>query len=121
MGLKILDRTLQIIEAIKPKYWIIENPRGMMRKFMPHKPRNTVSYCQYGDSRMKPTDLFNNLGFVFKPICKPRASCHISAPRGSKTGTQGLKGAINRGVVPKQLCEDIIKHIEFMTEDYPHD
>ena len=32
----------------------------------------------------------------------------MSAPRGSKTGTQGLKNAAQRSMYPKQLCEHIV-------------
>ena len=38
-------------------------------------------------------------------------SCHVAAPRGSQTGTQGLKGNYERSKIPKQLCEEIIKSI----------
>lgn len=31
-------------------------------------------------------------------------TCHEKAPRGSKTGTQGLKGAVQRSVIPEELC-----------------
>lgn len=34
IGLKILEKTLDIIKELKPKYYVIENPRGMMRKFL---------------------------------------------------------------------------------------
>jgi len=37
---------------------------------------------------------------------------HISAPRGSKTGTQGLKGSIERSIVPKDLCLEILRYID---------
>jgi len=37
--------------------------------------------------------------------------CHTAAPRGSKTGTQGLKNSIERSVVPEQLCLEILKYI----------
>ena len=43
--------------------YYIENPRGMLRKmdFMRRHPiRHTVTYCQYGDTRMKPTDIWTN-------------------------------------------------------------
>lgn len=30
-----------------------------------------------------------------------------AAPRGAKTGTQGLKGAYERGALPFALCEEI--------------
>ncbi len=32
IGLKILEKTIKIISITKPKYWYIENPRGVMRK-----------------------------------------------------------------------------------------
>ena len=95
---KFCDRVnmhvLNLILALSPKYWFIENPRGGLRKmrFMQGLPRYTVTYCQYGDNRMKPTDIWTNHSNPrFKPMCKNGDTCHEAAPRGSKTGTQGLK------------------------------
>lgn len=71
--------------------------------------RKTVSYCQYGDSRMKPTDIWtNSTKWIPRKMCKNGDPCHISAPRGSKTGTQGIKGAYNRSKIPEQLCDEIL-------------
>ena len=110
-GLAILEKTKSIIEELKPKYWIIENPRGMMRKWLPSEFRTTVTYCQYGDTRMKPTDLWNNFGFKGK-CCKNKSPCHISATRGSKTGTKGIKGATARGIITPNLCSEILEVIK---------
>ena len=101
---------LDLIKELSPKYWFIENPRGGLRKmdFMQGLPRYTVTYCQYGDTRMKPTDLFtNHPNPQFKPMCKNGDSCHESAPRGSRTGTQGLQNKKERARIPKELCEHI--------------
>lgn len=35
-------------------------------------------------------------------------SCHTPAPRGSKTGTQGLKGSVERSIIPAELCNHIV-------------
>ena len=71
--------------------------------------RKTVTYCQYGDTRMKPTDIWTNCdNWIPKPTCKNGSPCHISAPRGSSTGTQGLKSAIERAIIPEELCEEIV-------------
>lgn len=109
-GLKIMARTKGIILKLKPKVWFIENPRGVMRKKIGlDQYRKSVTYCQYGDKRMKPTDLWTNCDtWIPKSMCKNGSPCHESAPRGAKTGTQGLKGAIDRGVIPPALCEEII-------------
>lgn len=115
MGLRILNKTLDIITQINPKYWIIENPRGLMRKFIPEDwnggKRYTVTYCQYGDTRMKPTDIWTNIPWTPKPVCKNGDTCHESAPRGSRTGTQGLKNAKDRSIVPEKLCQEILQSI----------
>ena len=77
--------------------------------FMQGLPRYTVTYCQYGDERMKPTDIWTNHPAPdFKPVCQKGNPCHIPAPRGSKTGTQGRKGKIQRSLIPDALCEHIV-------------
>ena len=118
MGLQILNKTLDIIKHYRiinhNLVWYVENPRGMMRKVKDWDTiahvRNTVTYCQYGDTRMKPTDIWtNNYAWIPKPACKNGASCHVAAPRGSRTGTQGIKGDFFRSMIPSELCNEIIK------------
>lgn len=102
---------LDLINELKPKYYFIENPRGGMRKmdFMKGLYRYTVTYCQYGDNRMKPTDIWtNHPNPKFKPMCKNGDPCHVAAPRGSKTGTQGLKNSRERSKIPQDLCRHIV-------------
>lgn len=119
LGLKILNKTLEIIEYYKPDYFFIENPVGKMRRKIKGIDRTTVTYCSYGDNRMKPTDIwsnhiydmFNLEGWQPKPQCfAGNTKCHHeAAPRGSKTGTQGLKNNYERSKIPKKLLIDIIK------------
>ena len=72
-------------------------------------PRYTVTYCQYGDIRMKPTDIWTNHPAPnFKPPCKRGSTCHDAAPRGAKTGTQSLKNRIEKARIPALLCEHIV-------------
>lgn len=118
---KFCDKTnqhvLKLINQLNPKFYFIENPRGGLRKmdFMKELPRYTITYCQYGDTRMKPTDIWtNHPNPKFKPICHNGDNCHEKAPRGSRTGTQGLKGAKERSVIPQQLCEHIVEICEEM-------
>ena len=112
---KVDTHVLELIRELKPKYWFIENPRGGMRKmtWMQGLPRYTVTYCQYGDKRMKPTDIWtNHPDPKFLPPCHNGDPCHEPAPRGSKTGTQGLKGSVQRSMIPDRLCEHIVKICE---------
>lgn len=115
---RVNQNALRIVKhflALNPLlvYWI-ENPRGMLRKmpWMQEFTRYTVWYCQYGDSRAKPTDIWTN-----SPVWVPRPPCfngnrachHQPAPRGSRTGTQGLKGSYDRSRIPQQLCTELLE------------
>lgn len=118
LGIKLAKKTIEIIEyyqILNPYLtWFIENPRGKLRKmdFMLNYKRHTVTYCQYGDGRMKPTDVWtNSSSWVPKSICKNGDTCHTSAPRGSKTGTQGLVGDYERSKIPEKLCEEVVKSL----------
>lgn len=106
---------IALIQELNPRYWFIENPRAGMRKmdFMEGLPRYTVTYCQYGERTMKPTDIWTNHPAPnFAPPCKNGDPCHEAAPRGSWTGTQALGNSKNRAVIPKLLCEHIVNICE---------
>ena len=113
IGVAIVEKTKEIIKTLQPKYYVIENPRGKLRKLnvLENYKRDTVTYCQYGENRMKPTDLWHNLNWTPRPMCKNGMPCHEAAPRGSKTGTQGLKGNYERSKVPYELCREILEYI----------
>jgi len=117
LGVELVQATLRIIRIVAlPKWFFIENPRGKLRKLamMQGMIRHTVTYCQYGDTRMKPTDIWTNATwFIPRPMCKNGDSCHVAAPRGSTTGTQGIKGYKDRSRIPSALFRDILKQ-------YPH-
>lgn len=115
IGQLLVQHTLDLIQDLNPQYgWIVENPRGMLRKLpvVAPYPRRTVTYCQYGDSRMKPTDLWGLVpGWTAREACKNGMPCHEAAPRGAKTGTQGIGGARDRSRVPYQLGLEILEAI----------
>ncbi len=117
-GIELVKKTLAIIEHyqhLNPNLiFYIENPIGKLRKapFMQSLKRESVTYCQYGDDRMKPTDIWtNNTNWTPTVMCKKGASCHIAAPRGSSTGTQGRKGSFERSKIPSNLCKEVLTSI----------
>ena len=125
IGIKIIEKTNWLIKMLNPKYFYIENPRGLLRKLpvitKENYIRHTIWYCQYHNpkkdkvKRAKPTDIWtNDYKWKPKPVCKNgNPDCnHERAPRGSRTGTQGLKDDYERSKVPYELCKDIIKNIE---------
>mgnify|MGYP006271638557 CR=1 FL=1 len=112
IGLELVKKTIEVINHFNPTYWFMENPRGMLRKIpiMEQFKRHTVTYCQYGDTRMKPTDVWTNSDlWMPKPACNNGDPCHIATPRGSNNGTKGLKNAYERSKIPHDLCLEVLK------------
>jgi hypothetical protein len=104
---ELVKHVLYLIDSLIPTYYFIENPRGGLRtmKFMEHLPRYTTAYCQYGDNRQKPTDIWSNHPSPnFSPVCKLGSPCHESSPSGSKRGTQGMKSVVDKSRIPHDLC-----------------
>lgn len=111
-AIAIVLKTLKIIEELDPKFWFLENPRGMLRKqeFMKHYRRRTVTYCKYGERFMKPTDLWGHKppSLVLLPPCRNGMKCHMPSRRGGKqTGLQSVHGAANRSLIPYKLSLDV--------------
>lgn len=141
MADELTKHTLKLIEHYKGALWGLENPRGMLRKmgFMKPYDRRTVSYCKYGDNRMKPTDIWGNFfqdmfnpdGWQPRPMCyNQNPHCHHEySPRGETIrkakesgielatgGTSALNGSYERSKIPEKLCEEIIKCWEIQYE-----
>jgi len=61
---KVVLKTLEIIEYLQPKVWMVENPEGGSLKdqdFMKTLPHYVVSYCKYGFPYRKNTRIWTNL------------------------------------------------------------
>lgn len=114
-SMKLVAHTRALLEELQPRLgFVIENPRGKLRKLpiLDGLTRHTVTYCQYGDDRMKPTDLWTTVkSWTPRPLCKNGDDCHESAPRGAKTGTQGRDGAVLRSMVPYELGQEIMESL----------
>jgi len=112
LALALVYKSLDLIKEMQPKSWFIENPMGYLRMFpfMRRLPRKEVWYCQYGDNKAKPTDFWTNrIEWIPKKCFNENPNCnHDRAPRGSKSGTQGLDNAYERGVYPEKLCQEIV-------------
>jgi len=110
-AIELVASTLRLIIELSPRYWFIENPRGKLRKLamMQGLTRHTVTYCQYGDRRMKPTDIWTNCtNWHPRPMCKNGDPCHVAAPRGSRTGTQSKMSYIEKSQIPYELLIEIL-------------
>ena len=84
-ALRIVAWCLDAVDYLKPRYWVIENPRGMLRKIL-GKPRITTYWASWGALYYKPTDLW---GRFPSNMIWPHPKDWIKTPRGSSDGVQG--------------------------------
>lgn len=108
-ALQIINKMLLTIEKLmelNPSVLIyIENPRGMLRHtgLLDHFIRHTVTYCQYGETRMKPTDIWtNDKLWIPRPACQTTDKCHT-------TRTDDINSTALKAVVPEELCFEILQ------------
>lgn len=108
-AMALVEKAVEIIRYIEPQFYVIENPKALLRKLeiIPFDLK-TVWYCHYGEHRAKPTDLWGTSSIPsleLSPECHnrreshtdPNCCCkdHIAAPRGSRTGTQGMNREVS--------------------------
>ena len=126
-AVSLVRSTLRLIEELSPVCWYIENPVGMLRHvdFMAALPnRVTVTYCQYaqpheiGEVPRKATDFWVNdalaSAWLPRPVCVRGSLCHLASGWGPRQGT-----ARRRGVIPKDLCIELLTACEMVIQDDP--
>jgi len=117
-ALKMLRHVIWLISEVGPKYWFLENPRGMLRKMpeMRKFPRVTISQCQYGSNWMKPTDIWGRFPWSWKPrkLCSAGDPCHDPSPRSLKiSAVQSERDVAKRALIPKELSGEIWDAVQF--------
>ncbi len=113
LAVELVAATLRIVDEAAPTYWVMENPRDKLRVLpvVAGLERRTVTYCHYGEARMKPTDLWSDRwppSLALYPPCRNGDPCHVRAPRGSTTGTQGFGDYWQKSLVPYPLASAVI-------------
>ena len=123
----IVLRTIEIIEFLNPKYYIIENPQTgklndqwMMYGF----PYVDVDQCKYGMPYRKRTRLWNNiLDFKPRPLCKKDCDYMVgnkhmciaqrAKATSDKTGPQQRLTQSELYRIPTELIQDIFRSMSY--------
>lgn len=64
-AMEVVAACLRIIWATKPKFWALENPRGLLRNFL-GRPAFSFEQWQFGDCGIKPTDIWGYFNYPQK-------------------------------------------------------
>jgi hypothetical protein len=117
-SVEMIRKTIEIFSWFPDAVYFMENPEGMLyrhpvintfTRYNIEMDRLKVTYCQYGDSIMKPTHLWTNCK-SFKPRkCNAGDPCHASAPKGSWKGMYEKGRNYERSVIPDQLCREMLE------------
>jgi site-specific DNA-cytosine methylase len=123
MGDLLLNKTLEIIEYFQERNphlkYIIENPRGMMRKMpiLSHLYRVTTYYCMYEHPQQKPTDFFSNFPLDLYDTKHHKLHCCMlpkcdTLKKNNKIHTLIVKTNLkNRYYIPEKLIKTILSQV----------
>ncbi len=117
LAIDLVEATLRIVRETEPVFWVMENPVGKLRKLsvVAGLERRTVTYCHYGEDRMKPTDLWSDSwppSLRLEPMCRNNDPCHVRAVRGSRTGTQSSMSYARKSLIPYPLAAAVMEACE---------
>jgi hypothetical protein len=103
-GVPLVNKTLEILNYFKPKYYTIENPyTSDMKKYI-DLPYTDITYCMYGFGYMKPTRIWNN--FNFKGRFCDKSHKHILWD--DLRAKDGLTRLQMRYRIPEELIKDLL-------------
>lgn len=87
----LIAATLACLIWLKPRYWFVENPVGMLATrplMLPFQPYlRYVSYCRYGEPVRKDTCIWTNAPVTNLRICRKGTFCATKAAHGHHTRT----------------------------------
>lgn len=114
LTVQVLNKMAQLIEMVP--FWMIENPRSIMRSFWDAGTMHYITHCPYGGTRMKPTNIWTNVPWTPLPPCKPTDLCHKEGSIRTIDGvdievvrTRRRKTRLQQTVLPLQLQKDLLE------------
>jgi hypothetical protein len=123
----IVQRTLDIIKYLKPKYWFMENPdSGLLKQqdYMKDIPYVRADYCKYGYPYRKRTRFWGTVDGLNLKMCKydcqstdyENGRKHKTAIGWNRKGSGGLyedkRTSLNqRYSIPPELVKDFLNYV----------
>lgn len=106
-AIKLVKNGLAEIKRLDPRYWLMENPMGMLRTVI-GKPRSTIRQSDFGSPHKKLTDLWGNVPL---PMLSSMGTW-LKAPRGDhKNSIQGQGTPASRAKWPYGLSKAVMEAV----------
>jgi len=108
----LVYHTIGLIRGLSPEYWFLENPQGWLRQVI-GRPDATLTFCQYGEDWMKPTDIWGTHPAAWTPkTCTVGNGCHVHNTDQAHGGlgncdASGTQDAAERAKIPYPLSEEL--------------
>jgi len=116
----LVYHTLGLIEAISPRYWVLENPMGSKIKQYLGEPTARVTYCQYGTTYQKPTYLWGQHPPMSYRWCSDGDQCHEHGSLEDERDQRPLpRDSAKRAKVPRELSKSIREAVKDAFENPP--
>lgn len=116
-AIRLVAHTLNLILQNSPKFWYLENPRGMLRNVL-GKPQAQTYFASWGVNYLKPTDIWGKHAKMSWGKNNRNLLMYERAPRGSQKGVQKLESPEERAKIPYALSEAICLACEKENENY---
>jgi hypothetical protein len=114
-GLETVKACMNIIWEAKPRFWAMENPKGLLRKFM-GKPAFTFDASEFGEDYNKATDLWGYFAeprkkreYVRYPSTDKNTRKLPAIPEDYKRDPEMTTVAIKRSITPSSFAQAFFK------------
>jgi hypothetical protein len=111
-AIKLVKDTIRLIDEAKPRYWVLENPNGMLVRVLGRPPIRTW-WAAWGTSYLKPTNLWGILPSIEWPSKPKDGYVKVGRTAGYRqVGIQGMKDSAEAALVPYKFSEALCESLE---------
>jgi hypothetical protein len=115
LALAVVGACMEAVVYLKPHCWLLENPKGRLRWFMPVPPKSTINYCDYDQyyRTVKATDLWGNVSLPMVKFHRPLKIGHVEKSWFRKGwGWDIPRDAAHRAEMPEGFSQAVKKGVE---------
>lgn len=117
-ALEIVGACFEAIAYLKPKYWLVENPKGRLRWFI-GTPKQTIRYSDYDLKypTQKKTDFWGNIPLPFVKMVRDIKVGHVEKGWFHRGFNYDIpRDRANRSLIPKGVSAAVLEGVKIQEE-----